>query len=64
MADTVTVATSPLNCIWIEPGSRYSIEGFEYAICQRVQDAERVVNETECAFCPSWESPRCPPVPR
>lgn len=54
MADTVTAAVSPLNCIWIEPGSRHSIDGFEYAVCQRIQGAERVVNETECAFCPSW----------
>jgi hypothetical protein len=55
MAGTVTTATSPLNCLWIEPGSRRSIDGFEYAVCQRVPDAERVVNEAECAHCPSWE---------
>ena len=54
MADTVTAATSPLNCIWIEPGSRYSIDGFEYAVCQRIPGAERVVNEAECAYCPFW----------
>jgi len=60
MAGTVTTATSPLNCFWIEPGSRRAIEGFEYAVCQRVADAGRVVNEAECAYCPSWEPPRCP----
>jgi len=60
MARTVTTATSPLNCFWIEPGSRRAIEGFEYAVCQRVADAGRVVNEAECAYCPSWEPPRCP----
>jgi len=60
MARTVTTATSPLNCFWIEPGSRRAIEGFEYAVCQRIPDAERVVNEAECAYCPSWEPPRCP----
>jgi len=58
MADTVATATSPLNCHWIEPGSRRSIDRFEYAICQRVHDAQRVVNEAECAVCPSWEPPR------
>ena len=60
MACTVTTATSPLNCLWIEPGSRRSLDGFEYAVCQRVPDAERVVNEAECACCPSWEPPRHP----
>ena len=60
MAGTVTTATSPLNCFWIEPGSRRSMDGFEYAVCRRVPDAERVVNEAECAYCPSWEPPRCP----
>ena len=60
MARTVTTATSPLNCFWIEPGSRRSMDGFEYAVCRRVPDAERVVNEAECAYCPSWEPPRCP----
>ena len=60
MARTVTTATSPLNCFWIARGSRRAIEGFEYAVCQRIPDAERVVNEAECAYCPSWEPPRCP----
>ena len=60
MTRIVTTATSPLNCFWIEPGSRRSIEGFEYAVCQRVPEAERVVNEAECTYCPSWEPPRCP----
>ena len=57
MADIVMIATSPLNCMWIEPGSRRSLEGFEDAVCQRVRDAERVVNEAECAFCPSYVPP-------
>jgi len=60
MARTVTTATSPLNCFWIARGSRRAIEGFEYAVCQRIPDAEHVVNEAECAYCPSWEPPRCP----
>jgi len=60
MARTVTTVTSPLNCLWIAPGSRRAIDGFEYAVCQRVPEAERVVNEAECTYCPSWEPPRCP----
>lgn len=59
MARTITTATSPLNCFWIDPASRRSLDGFEYAVCTRVPDAERVVNEAECAYCPSWEPPRC-----
>ena len=58
MRHTVPVATSPLNCRWIRRGSRGAIEGFEYAVCGRVPDAERVVNEAECKFCPAWEPPR------
>jgi hypothetical protein len=58
MAHIVTAATSPLNCFWIAPGSRHAIDGFEYAVCHRVPDAERVVNEAECAYCPSWKPPR------
>jgi hypothetical protein len=57
MSHLVTAATSPLNCRWIEPGSRRSIEAFEYAVCRRQTDAERVVNEAECRYCPAWEPP-------
>jgi hypothetical protein len=59
MTRTVTTATSPLNCFWIKPGTRRSFDGFEYAVCQRVHEAERIVNEVECAHCPSWDPPRC-----
>ena len=58
MAHTVLVATSPLNCRWITPGSLRSIERFEYAVCRRLHGAERVVNEAECRYCPAWEPPR------
>ena len=58
MCHTVTAATSPLNCHWIQPGSRGAIEGLEYAVCERLADAPRVVNEVECAHCPLWEPPR------
>jgi hypothetical protein len=57
MSHLTTAATSPLNCRWIEPGSRRSIEAFEYAVCRRQKDAERVVNEAECRYCPAWEPP-------
>ena len=52
MRHTVPVATSPLNCRWIRRGSRGAIEGFEYAVCGRVHDAERVVSEAECKYLP------------
>jgi CubicO group peptidase (beta-lactamase class C family) len=57
MARTVTAATSPLNCRWIDPGSRRSLEAFEYAVCRRTKGAERVVNDIDCRYCPSWEPP-------
>ena len=66
MSRNATAATSPLNCFWIDPGSRHSLEGFEYAVCQRIPDAPRVVNEAECAHCPWWEPPlraECDTVP-
>jgi hypothetical protein len=56
MCRVVTAATSPLKCVWIEPGSKRSIEGFEYAVCRRIPGAERVVNEAECKYCPAWEA--------
>jgi len=51
------ITTSPFSCQWIQRGSEGSIEGFRYAICQRIRDAERVVSEVECAQCPFWEPP-------
>lgn len=60
MCRNVTAATSPLNCHWIEPGSLQSIEGFEYAVCERLANTPRVVNEVECAHCPWWEPPLQP----
>ena len=55
MLHTIAVATSPLNCRWITPGTRGDIEGFEYAVCRRIPGVERVVNEAECKYCPAWE---------
>ena len=54
---TVATAASPLNCRWIAPGSRRSIESFEYAVCSRIEGADRVVCEAECRSCPAWEFP-------
>ena len=51
------VATSPLNCRWIDQDSRRSVEAFDYAVCRRMRDAPRVVNEAECRYCPSWTPP-------
>ena len=67
MSYTVIAATSPFNCVWIDPGSRRSIDGFDYAVCRRMKDAERVVNEAECRYCPAWRpsepAPHRPPDP-
>ena len=60
MHHTIPIATSPLNCRWIRRGSRGAIEGFQYAVCGRFHDAEPVVSEAECKYCPAWE----PPWPR
>ena len=57
MAHNVRVATSPLNCRWIDPASRGAIDAFEYAVCRRIKGAERVLNEAECRYCPAWTPP-------
>jgi hypothetical protein len=57
MRHVIAAATSPLNCRWIKPGTRAAFEAFEYAVCGRHGDAERVVNEAECTYCPAWERP-------
>jgi hypothetical protein len=49
------VTTSPFNCRWIQKGSEGGIDGFKYAVCLRLHDAERVVNEAQCMYCPLWE---------
>jgi hypothetical protein len=57
MIPTVAIATSPFNCRWIVPGSAHHMDGWSYAICVRVRDTERLVNETDCSRCPRWEEP-------
>ena len=52
-----TVMTSPLNCAWIGRSTVGSVEGITYGVCRRIRDAERVVSEIECEFCPWWEPP-------
>ena len=52
-----TIATSPLNCIWIRKSTVGTVEGIEYGVCRRLHDAERIVSEMECEFCPWWEPP-------
>lgn len=51
----VVVATSPLKCAWIRPGSTKRIAGELSAVCVRSREAERIVTESECAECPLWE---------
>jgi hypothetical protein len=43
--------------VWIPRGSIGSIGGFTYAVCTRLQDFPRIVNETDCQLCPLWQEP-------
>jgi hypothetical protein len=52
----VAVNASPFNCRWIERGSNTRISNWSYALCLRVRDEPRVVSQTECARCVSWEA--------
>jgi hypothetical protein len=57
MTPRTATCASPFNCRWIVPGSEHHAAGWSYAICTRVRDTERLVNETDCAHCPRWEEP-------
>jgi hypothetical protein len=52
------LSTSPLNCRWVQPGSRGRLEACEYAVCERQKDVVRVVSDAECKFCPFWQAPQ------
>lgn len=53
----VAVQSSPFNCIWIVRGSKATLEGFTYALCNRLPDFPRTVSEEECLRCPLWQDP-------
>jgi hypothetical protein len=53
----VAAQASPHNCVWIPKGSIGQIGGFTYAVCTRVPDFPRTVNEEDCLRCPLWQEP-------
>ena len=53
----VAAQASPFNCVWIPRGSVGSIGGYTYAVCTRLPDYPRIVNETDCQQCPLWQEP-------
>jgi hypothetical protein len=53
----VAAATSPFNCAWIQRGSIRKIGSYTYAVCTRVPDFPRTVNESDCMRCPLWQEP-------
>jgi hypothetical protein len=57
MPPIIAINVSPFNCRWIERGSERHFDDWHCAICTRVRNAERLVNETDCARCAAWEAP-------
>ena len=60
MPPTIAIHASPFNCRWIVGGSEHRVGLWNYAICVRVRDTERLVNESDCSRCPRWEEPDGP----
>jgi hypothetical protein len=57
MTPTTTACASPFNCRWIARGSEHHVGDWNYAICVRVRDTDRIVNEADCSRCPRWQEP-------
>ena len=53
----VAARTSPFNCARIRRGSIGTIGSYTYAVCTRVPDFPRTVNESDCMRCPLWQEP-------
>jgi hypothetical protein len=58
------VNASPFNCRWIQRGSETRVSNWSYALCLRVHEDPRVVSESECARCRSWQDPDTTPDSR
>jgi hypothetical protein len=50
------VDTSPFNCRWVVRGSEHQLGDWSYAICLRIRNTERLVNERDCSRCALWEA--------
>jgi hypothetical protein len=57
MTTRIVINESPFNCRWIVPGSAHHVSDWSFAICVRVRNSERLVNESDCSRCPRWEEP-------
>jgi hypothetical protein len=55
MTTRIVLNESAFNCRWIVPGSSHHASDWSYAICVRVRNIERLVNESDCSRCPRWE---------
>ena len=64
MTPTIAINVSPFNCRWIVPGSAHHMGDWSYAICVRVLNTERLVNESDCSRCPRWEEQDDPAEPQ
>jgi hypothetical protein len=59
MSRTCVIA-SPFGCTWVQAGSEGHVGGIGYALCVRVPQQPRLVNEMECAHCALWEASASP----
>ena len=57
MTPRIAINTSPFNCRWIVGGSEHHVSDWSYAICARIRDTDRIVNESDCSRCPRWQEP-------
>ncbi len=57
---TTAIDTSPFNCRWIVRGSERYFGAWNYAVCMRARNADRLVNECDCSRCALWEAPGDP----
>jgi hypothetical protein len=48
-------AQTPFNCAWVPRGSVGRIGSYTYAVCTRVPDFPRTVDEADCMRCPLWQ---------
>ena len=63
MATTTASAISPFNCRWIVRGSEQRLGAWNYAVCVRIRNTDRIVNECDCSRCARWEEPDDPDGP-
>ena len=57
MTPRIAINASPFNCRWIVRGSEHHVSDWSYAICTRIRDTDRIVNESDCSRCPRWQEP-------